>query len=1119
MAAALVGFSVFAVVGCGDTSSATTAHGSSTPAGEGRASTVRVTPTSLSLEEGVKGALSCVAEDPRGLVLTTAPTWSSADPSVAIVSAAGSVVGQRAGSAVISCTVDGRTASATVTVAESPVAFLEVTPGAGTLEVGKTIQLEGTPRTATGGVVNGRDVHWSTTDSITATVSPTGAVIGLVEGTATVIATSAGKASLAKINVSGKPVAPVASIVLNVDATSLNVGKQTRAIASTKDASGGTLNNRSIAWSVGDPSILSVVSVNGERATITALAKGTTQVTATSEGRSASETITVTGVPAVVAPTVQTVTISLASPSVLPLATSQATAVVKDANGNTLTDRVVTWSSLDGSIAVVSQTGLVTAVATGAVIIRATVEGKTGDASLTVGVAAAASVTVNLAATSVLPGQTTQATAIPKDASGNILSGKYVAWSTLNPSIATVSISGVVTSVAAGSATIRATVESQTGEKSLTVAAAPVAPAPVAAVTASLGTYALTVGQTTQATAVTLDAGGAPLTGRTVTWTSLNPAIATVSTTGLVTAVAAGSVAIRATSETKTGDTQALTVSAAATTSPPQPILPGDAELPRVFLSTSTASTPSAGRTLRVAAGGDLQGTLDTAVPGDRILLAAGATFAGNFILREKGGGIAGGWITVQSDGSVPAENSRVSPSQAAGLAFPKIDSPNILPAITTNGEASRWRFVAVEVTTAAGVATNQGLIALGCANACETTLATQPVDIIFDRTYVHGTTNLDVRRCFGFNGARLAVIESYVSECHSGFDAQAVAGWNGPGPFKITNNYLEGAAENIAFGGGDPVVYGVNLIPSDIEIRGNYISKPMTWKGSPWLVKNLIEFKIGRRVLIEGNVMENSWPSAQAGFAFVLWSVNQQATCAWCVTEHMTIQNNVIRNVAAGFNLTATGSNGLAQYYAIPMNHLTIRNNVILGLDNAAVAGNGRLFQISDNIPYLTIEHNTGFSPSNSSFIWAGNLPLSNHVVRNNLVGGGQYQLFSPWGQGQIAWDHAAGVGTTGSVFAGNVVATFTGGTMIPGNYATGPFSDLGLVGGTTAPYNVSASPTDLGLMSWSGFAKKGTDGKDAGADVAAVAAATGNVTSPGAIATTNAVALGRLRIIAGRP
>jgi hypothetical protein len=646
-----------------------------------------------------------------------------------------------------------------------------------------------------------------------------------------------------------------------------------------------------------------------------------------------------------------------------------------------------------------------------------------------------------------------------------------------------------------------------------------VAPAPVAAVTTTLANYALTVGQTTQATAVTLDAGGVVLTGRTVTWTSLNPATATVSSSGLVTTVAAGSVAIRATSETKTGDSPALAVSAAVTTPPPPaPVTPGTAELPRVFLSTSVASTPSAGRTLRVPAGADLQRALDSAVAGDRILLAAGATFSGNFILREKApGGISGGWITVQSDGTVPSENVRVSPAQAASLAFPKIISPNILPAITTNGAASRWRFVGVEVSVNQSITTNQGVIALGCANACETTLASQPVDIIFDRTYVHGTTNLDVRRCFGFNGARLAVIESYVSECHSTFDAQAIAGWNGPGPFKITNNYLEGAAENIAFGGGDPVVYGANLVPSDIEIRRNHITKPMSWKGGPWLVKNLLEFKQGRRVLIEGNVIENSWPSGQAGYAFVLWSVNQQATCSWCVTEHMTIQNNVIRNTAGGFNLASTGSNGLAQYTAVPMNHLSILNNVVLGLDNAAVGGNGRLFQISDNIPYLVIEHNTGFSPSNSSFLWGGNLPLSNHVVRNNLVGGGQYQLFTVWGQGQIAWDHAAGTGTTGSVFAGNIVALFTGGTMIAGNYDTDAFVWLALVGGPTAAYSVSASVTDLGLSPSSGFAKTGTDGRDPGADVAAVASATNGVTQLGA--TANVLSLNRLRAAGGRP
>jgi hypothetical protein len=372
----------------------------------------------------------------------------------------------------------------------------------------------------------------------------------------------------------------------------------------------------------------------------------------------------------------------------------------------------------------------------------------------------------------------------------------------------------------------------------------------------------------------------------------------------------------------------------------------------------------------------------------------------------------------------------------------------------------------------------------------CETSLAEQPSDIIFDRVYIHGTSEVDVRRCLGFNGARLAVIDSYLSECHSTFDAQAVSGHNGPGPFKITNNHLEGSAENIAFGGADPSIPG--LVPSDIEIRRNHVIKPMSWKGTRWVVKNSIEFKSGRRVLIDGNVIENSWPHGQAGYAFVLWSVNQQATCPTCVTEHLTIQNNVIRSVAAGFNLTATGSNGLAQYSAIPMNHVLIRNNVFIGLDNGAVGGNGRLFQISNIIPNLTIEHNTGFSPSNSSFIWSGDLPLPNHIIRNNLVGGGQYQLFTSWGQGLTAWERAAG---PGSEFAGNVVVLFTGGTMIPGNYAANEWSWIGLAGGQGAAYSATASLDDLAILPSSGYAKKGTDGTDPGANIAAVKAATAGV------------------------
>jgi len=380
-------------------------------------------------------------------------------------------------------------------------------------------------------------------------------------------------------------------------------------------------------------------------------------------------------------------------------------------------------------------------------------------------------------------------------------------------------------------------------------------------------------------------------------------------------------------------------------------------------------------------------------------------------------------------------------------------------------------------------------LIALGCANACETTLASQPVDIIFDRTYVHGTTNLDVRRCFGFNGARLAVIESYVSECHSGFDAQAVAGWNGPGPFQITNNYLEGAAEYIAFGGADPVVYGVNLIPSDIEIRGNYIAKPMTWKGSPWLVKNLIEFKSGGRVLIDGNVLENSIQDAQAGYAFALWSVNQPGSnCSWCATFDVTIQNNLIRNVAAGFNLAGKDYRTESPL----LRRVTVRNNVIFGMANPQIGGIGRMFQVADGVVSdLTVEHNTFFTPNGSTFVF-GDVGYPNLVKRNNLMGGGQLQLFSAAGVGSAVWNAAAG---PGSAFLGNVVALAPAGSYPAGNGYPGSYDAVGLAGGGTAALSVSASLNDIGLSSNSPYKGQATDGKDPGADVTAIASATANV------------------------
>jgi hypothetical protein len=71
------------------------------------------------------------------------------------------------------------------------------------------------------------------------------------------------------------------------------------------------------------------------------------------------------------------------------------------------------------------------------------------------------------------------------------------------------------------------------------------------------------------------------------------------------------------------------------------------------------------------------------------------------------------------------------------------------------------------------------------------------------------------------------------------------VCGWNGPGPFHIVNNYIEGGGQNIMFGGADPSV--TNLVPSDIEIRKNFLYKPAEWFGRA-TIKAVIELKNARK-------------------------------------------------------------------------------------------------------------------------------------------------------------------------------------------------------------------------------------------------------------------------------
>lgn len=254
-------------------------------------------------------------------------------------------------------------------------------------------------------------------------------------------------------------------------------------------------------------------------------------------------------------PTVRSVTITPSSATVRVGETQGLSALVDAINGAATT---VTWSSESPTRASVSASGVVTGLAAGTAIIRATSTAQpsvSGTASIQV--QAARSITVSPSVVSIGSGQTAALTAVVQLDAGLPTT---VTWRTSAAGIATVSSSGVVTGVAQGTAQITAIATADTTLRaSSTVNVVP----SVRSITVTPTTATLNSGDTRQITAtVVTDPGVA----QTVTWRSANNAIATVSATGLVTAVAVGSTTVTALSTVDTLRRASATITVAPRT-------------------------------------------------------------------------------------------------------------------------------------------------------------------------------------------------------------------------------------------------------------------------------------------------------------------------------------------------------------------------------------------------------------------------------------------------------------------------------------------------------------------------------------------------------------------------
>ncbi|HLB37379.1 MAG TPA: Ig-like domain-containing protein [Gemmatimonadales bacterium] len=431
--------------------------------------TVDVTPEQTTLNAvGASVQLEIAILDPNGHPVGDASVaWASSDTDVATVSPNGLVSAVGPGEVTVTATVSGDvvqtvTLTVGVSIAVTPtVAQVRLTPTPVTLSaLGASVALTGHAADGAGNDVPGAVLSWASSNDAVATVSASGVVTAVGNGTAIITASSGGVSGTATVTVAQQ----AAVVAVSPEATTLTALGATAPLAATvRDAGGSVMVGAAIAWASSNAAVATVSGAG----VVTAVGNGTATITASSDGVSGAATIVVSQVAAGVAVTPATVWLTALG------VTAQLGATVQDANGEGMPGAAVTWTSSDPDVATVSATGLVTAVGNGTAIITATSGGVSGTATVTVAQQAAVVAVSPEATTLTALGATAPLAATVRDAGGSVMVGAAIAWASSNTDVATVSAAGVVTAVGNGTATITATSGGVSGTATVTVAIPP----------------------------------------------------------------------------------------------------------------------------------------------------------------------------------------------------------------------------------------------------------------------------------------------------------------------------------------------------------------------------------------------------------------------------------------------------------------------------------------------------------------------------------------------------------------------------------------------------------------------------------------------------------------------
>lgn len=236
-------------------------------------------------------------------------------------------------------------------------------------------------------------------------------------------------------------------------------------------------------------------------------------------------------------------------------------------------------------------------------------------------------------------------------------------------------------------------------------------------------------------------------------------------------------------------------------------------------------------------------------------------------------------------------------------------------------------------------------------------------------------------KRGLAINGKNMSAIRCNITGFKwQGQDSQAIWIYNGSGPYTIDSCELEASGENLMTGGSTVRIPGI--IPSNISITNNIFRKPLSWMDEKWSIKNLLEFKNASDVIISNNIFDGCWAESQVGYAIVITPRSDP----YAVTKNINFSNNLIRNIAAGFNILGN-DNYAVEYGNQPSGrteNISIVNNLIL-IDEAKLGGEGRLAMIGVAPNKISIKNNTVIADG-SSWIYTYDDPtISRELIEDS--------------------------------------------------------------------------------------------------------------------------------------